>query len=372
MPVGLEFSDGAKVYHQTVLLSDPVATVTLEPAITPQWIHPNADERGYYHWTVSPELLGTLASKARPQLSERERVGFVNNLSTLLTGGMLHGDDYLRSISGFGDDTSPEVVDAVLDGLQSVRFAFITQDLRGSYSAYIRRTLRPALDRLGETPRPNEDPSTATLRARLMGQIGVYGEDQALRAKGLAMTKSLLADPKSVDPTLADVAIRLAATTNDTTLYGECQRRFEASRSPMDRRRFLSALGGFHDPALVDRTLDYALHGPLRPQEIMFGFQSFDTPELADRMWKWAQENYDQITAKIPPMFRIYMVYFAMGCSRERLEAAKVFFTQPEHAPVGTQQELAKVSDMITECATLRDREGARVSKMLTETAAAR
>ena len=99
----------------------------------------------------------------------------------------------------------------------------------------------------------------------------------------------------------------------------------------------------------------------------MFGFAGMDTPELADMTWKWAQANYDQIAAKIPPMFRIYLVYFAMGCSRERLEAAKAFFSQPEHAPMGTEQELAKVSDRITECASLRDREGARVAKLLNE-----
>ena len=41
------------------------------------------------------------------------------------------------------------------------------------------------------------------------------------------MVKAFLADPSAVDPTLADAALRLAATSNDTTLYYECRRRFE-------------------------------------------------------------------------------------------------------------------------------------------------
>ena len=371
IPVVMRFSDGTKTYTQAVLLGDPVMTVQLKPAVKPVWIHPNADERGYYHWSVSPELLGRITQQARPQLTERERVGLLNNLNALLSGGVLHGDDYLRSIAAFGNDPSEEVVGAVVEGLQGVRFAFVTADLRDAYASYIRHTLKPALERLGETPKPGEGPSVSALRARLMGQLGVNGQDQALRQWGLETTRAMLADPASVDPSMVDVAMRLAATTNDTTLYYEFRRRFEAAKTPNDRRRYLTALGTFHAPELVDETLHYALTGPLRPQEVMFGFMGFDTPELADKTWSWAQANYDQIAAKIPPMFRVYLVYFAMGCSRERLEAAKAFFSQPEHAPMGTEQELAKVGDRITECASLRDREGARVAKMLTEMQAA-
>jgi alanyl aminopeptidase len=367
IPVALKYSDGQKVYTQSVLMSDPTMTVKLKPAVKVKWIHPNADERGYYHWSVSPELLAALSTQARPVLSERERVGLVQNMSTLLEGNMLHGDDYLRSISAFGDDASAEVVDAMLTGLRVVRFSFVTADLRDAYAIYIRRTLKPALDRLGEDPKPGEGPSVSGLRARLISELGVWGQDQGLRQRGLAMTKSLLADPSSVDPSLADVALRLAATSNDTTLYYECRRRFEAAKTPTDRRRYLAALTNFHDPALVDETLHYALAGPLRPQELMFGFQAFDTPELADRGWAWAQENYGKISEKIPPMFRVYLVYFAMGCTQQRYEAAKAFFSQSEHAPPGTEQELAKVTDMITECTSLREREGPRVAKMLTE-----
>jgi hypothetical protein len=316
-------------------------------------------------------MFAKLSNEARSQLTERERAGLVSNLSTLLQGGMIHGDDYLKGISAFGSDPSPAVVSSVLDGLRGVRFAFITQDLRDAYAAYVRRTLHGALERLGETPKPGDSPNVSTLRAELMGQLGVAGRDAELRNKGLELTHSLLADPASVDPSLADVALRLAATYNDTTLYNECRRRFESAKSPSDRRRYLAALSYFRDPALVDKTLSYALTGPLRPQEIMSGFRNIDSPEIADKAWNWAQTNYDVIAGKIPPMFKVYLVYFAMGCTRERLDAANAFFALPEHAPLGTKEELSKLSDRITECASLREREGGRVAKMLTEFQAA-
>ena len=371
IPVLLKFSDGKQIYTQRVLLTEPVMTVKLKPAVTPVWIHPNADEKGYYHWNVSVDMLKQLSTKARPELSERERAGLITNLQTLLEGGMLHGDDYLQSLSAFGSDPSPAVIGALLEGLRNVRPAFITADLREAYAGYIRRTLRPALDRLGDTPKPDEGPTASGLRGQLMSQLGVEGRDEALRHKGLEMTKAFLADPAAVDPTLVETAFRLAATSNDTTLYHEFSRRFEGAKSPNDRRRYLGALYYFEDPALVDETLAYSLTGPLKPQELLGGFRGMDSPENADKPWNWLRDNYDAIAGKIPPMFKVYLVYFAMGCKRERIEAAQTFFAQPERSPLGTAQELAKLTDRITECATLREREGARVAKMLTEMQAA-
>jgi hypothetical protein len=195
----------------------------------------------------------------------------------------------------------------------------------------------------------------------------VDGHDEALVARGQELTKRYLADPKSVDPTLIESSLRLAAATNDTSLYSECRHRFEAAKLPTDRRRFLGALGYFRDPKLVDETLRYTIEGPLHPQELLAGFSGYDTPELQEKVWQWAQKNYDTIASRIPPFYRVYLVYFAGGCSRERLEAAKVFFDQPEHAPPGTPQEFAKLQSQVSMCVSLREREGERVARMLSE-----
>jgi hypothetical protein len=60
-----------------------------------------------------------------------------------------------------------------------------------------------------------------------------------------------------------------------------------------------------------------------------------------------------------------FMPFMASGCSAERLEAAKVFFAEPEHKAPGTETNLAKVGDAVRDCVSLREREGAAVASYL-------
>src|SRR6185436_20666394 len=148
-------------------------------------------------------------------------------------------------------------------------------------------------------------------------------------------------DPSTLHPTLVEPAFRLAAATSDTALYAQMRRRFEESKTPADRRRYLGALGYFRDPALVQASLDYSLTGPLRPQERVLGFRFYNSEAIEKLQWAWLQKNYDAFTAKLPSMFRVFMVYFAAGCSNAQVADARVFFSKPEHAPQGTEAELA-------------------------------
>ena len=60
----------------------------------------------------------------------------------------------------------------------------------------------------------------------------------------------------------------------------------------------------------------------------------------------------------MPPEFVAYMPYFVTGCSEQRLDAARKFFAKPGHSVDGTDANLSKVSDTITDCLNLREREG--------------
>jgi alanyl aminopeptidase len=353
------------------MMTESTQTIALTPTVQATWVHPNADERGYYHWTVSPEMMHRIASSGRGALSDRERVGFVYNLGSLLQAGALHGDDYLTALSSFGGDATPEVVGAALDAIRGVRMAFVLPETRNGYAAYLRRSFQPALDRVGQQPRPDDSPAVEELRPRLMVLLGTDGQDEALAKRGQEMTKAYLADPASVHPSLVNAALRLAATRADRTLYDEYRRRFETAQTPVVRGRFLAALGGFRDSALVTETLRYALEGPLKPQEMLGIFRNADNPEMVDRLWPWYRDNYDRIMAKIPAAYRFYSIYLATGCTQQRIDAVKAFFTQPEHSPPGMQQELGNLVAQMGTCVTLRDREGARVTAMLNGQASA-
>jgi len=373
IPVALSYSDGASVKTQHVLLTDREMTVTLEGTRAPAWINPNAGPSGYYRWSVSSDMMGRLAADAGRAMSPVERVGFLGNLSALLEGGLLHGDEFTRLVAKFADDSNPEVILAVMDDVAKVRQVFVTRDLAGAYAAYVRKTLGPAMGRFGLSRREGERESVSLVRPALIRFLADDGQDSRALAYADSLAKQHLASPGSVDASLIGAALEMSAMKGDEALFQEYKKRFEEAEIPAERASYLGALGFFRDPKIADEAIRYTLTGPLRPQEIFTipssQAQSF---EYEDVPYKWMSENFGTIASKIPPMFMVFMPVTASGCSMERLGKAKVFFADPQHQVPGTDKELAKVEDQVTDCANLRQREGALVAAYLTTQVGAR
>jgi hypothetical protein len=83
------------------------------------------------------------------------------------------------------------------------------------------------------------------------------------------------------------------------------------------------------------------------------------------RPYRFVTENFEAIKARIPPMFMTFMPYSASGCSPERAEDARKFFSDPKRAAPGMEKELAKMSEAVKDCAGLRAREGTSVAAFL-------
>jgi hypothetical protein len=314
-----------------------------------------------------------LTELAGHDLSARERVGFVSNLAALLEAGRLHGDEELGLVARFGADPQPEVVAAVVDALERARIPFVTDQLSDAFAVYVRRTLGPALERIGPTIARGESEPVSLLRPRLMTWLGYFGHDERVLERGRTLADAYLKDPASIDGSLVGAALRLAALRGDSTRFNTYREHFEKATLPVDRERFLSALGAFRDSTLAAKALAYSLAGPLRPQEIMSIARAMGTlPGNEDRLFAWLTHNYAAITSRMPAAFTPFLVFFASGCSAERLEAARAFFTDPAHNTPGMDKNLARVGDQVRDCISLRQREGRAVARYLTELAAAR
>jgi alanyl aminopeptidase len=364
IPVALKYETGGAVRTRVVLLAGPSDTVTLEGPVA--WVHPNADERGYYRWSVPTTTRRAIAEGGERVMTVRERVGFVGNASALLDAGSLRGDEYLELLRPFARDPDPKVVGAVVDALQKVKRAFVTPELETTFAGYVRDLLAPSLERIGMERRPGEAEAVSLLRPELLLWLGSDGRDPAVLAHAAKVTAAYLADPAQGDPSVVGVALKLRALSGDRALFDEYRRRLEAATVPADRDRFLAALGYFRSPELVDEALRFAAAGPLRPQEMFEIPQGVGTTVVhEERPYRFMTENYEAIKAKVPPMFMAFMPRFAGGCSEERARSASAFFAEAGHAAPGTDKEMAKVTEAVRDCAALRSREGGAVAAYL-------
>ncbi len=376
VPVALSYGGDEGGGSETVLLSGSTRTVDLgvEPegrtpeGRTPAWVFPNAGAHGYYRWSLPGDRLRHLAENAGELLTRRERVELIGNLSALLAAGTLSGDDYLRLLGELAGDPDPTVINTLAAALRAVKMAFVPEDLEEPFAAYVRRTLGPALERFGQERVAGEAEAVSLVRPQLWTWLGREGRDpEVLGLAGEVARAYLAGDPErraAVDPSLAGVALDLAAIGGGRELFDEYRRRFEAARSPTERARYLGALGAFDNPELKQAAYDYALEGPLRPNEI-FAVGRANDAASRDLGFRWLTTNWDALMERMPPAFASFMPFFASGCSAERLGSAREFFAQPEHRGPATDKQLAKVGEQVEDCVRLRAREGEAVARYL-------
>jgi alanyl aminopeptidase len=373
IPITLKWKAGDGTRSKQVLLDRERTTVTLDGGSTPEWIHPNADEGGYYRWSVDPATLERLIAAAPTALNPSERIGFIQNASALLESGGLHGDQYLQILSGFSGEENPLVLSALVASMDAVMEGFVTEPMEDAFAAYVRRVLGPALRRVGLDRAPGEAEAISLVRPALLGWLANEGKDDAALARAEEMVRSFLKDRGSIDPSLVAEVLALSAIRGDEALFEEYRKRFESATAPTDRKPLLTALGNFRDSALRRKALDYALTGPLRPQELLWIPESMaETPRFRDETWAWWQANYEKVVSRMPPDYAIYIPYMAGGCSERRLQQAETFFADPKHSPPGTLKELAKVAEATRDCLGLRAREGEAVARTLAQLAQAK
>ena len=369
LPITLKYGGATgPAKTKNVLLTLPRQVVTLEPGT--KWVYPNGKAWGYYRWKLPPAALEALLARATDVLDPRERMELVYNTGALLDAGAIPGDSYLAVLERLSDDPDPMVVQAALAGLGKVKLAFVEAESEEAFARYVDRALTPALERFGAVKREGELESVSFLRGPLLKWLAVEGRNPRARAYGDSLARAWLADPTSIDPALTQSALQIAAKDGDEALWETVRTKFETTTNPAERRVLLQTLGAFQAPAMREKSLAYALTGPLKPQETLtVPGQIAETSEQGTASaYDWMTKNYGIVRDRLPPMLAVFMPYLGGGCSGERLTRAQAFFAEPAHAPAGTEKELAKMAESVENCVELRRREGERVRSYLHRT----
>jgi alanyl aminopeptidase len=375
VPVLFRYADARGEQTHAVLLDGPEGRFSLPHQGEIPWIYPSADVRGYYHWSLPRAALVDLAAHATERLNVRERIGFLSNTAALLDAGAIDGASYVELLPPFAGDGEPAVLASLVERCGELGQQFLDDGVDGpadaQYAAFLRRLFGPKADALGWKSNPSESEAWQTLRPRLLGLLGDRGDHAPTRLAAQAAARSYLADPAALDPEVAGVALRLAARDGDAKLFDVLRARAEQATLPQDRDRYLSTLGRFRDPALADAALAYALSDAVRPTQIftiVFGL-SAQGEAGQERVYRWATDNYDQLSKKLPPWALGFLPGIAGGCSLDRLRRAEAFFGDPAHQVPGSARVLARTGSQVKACAALRQREGASVEKALKKSA---
>jgi alanyl aminopeptidase len=364
LPVRLRLSVDGRVESRTVVLDGATQEIAVDGSV--DWVYPDDGAFGYLRWRVPPEMYLELAKGAGERLTPAERIAFLGNAQALLDAGVLSGGDYLGVLRAFSGDDEAEVVSAVISGIEQVSDQLVPPEAGDLFASYLRDSLSSAVDRFGLELRPGEPEAVSLFRPRLFTLLGDIGRDGEVRSRSARLTSAYLANVKAVDPALAGAALKVAAIEGDRGLFDTFRGRFESAETPIERDNFLGAMGYFGDPEIQVAALEYNLGGTVRPTELFTIPGSMArNEEGASRSFGWLLTSWDEITTRVPKMVLSFMPFFAGGCSTERLEAATEFFTVEAHQVSGTLNNLTKVTEQVTDCARLRERQAPSVLRYL-------
>ncbi|MGI9271821.1 MAG: M1 family metallopeptidase [Woeseiaceae bacterium] len=357
IPLQYKYLVGDRIMTADLIVDE--ATEVVEIGGDVKWILPNAEQSGYYRWSIPDDMLTELGADAATHLSVRERMGLLTNLYTLLGADKLDGEDYLRAMQGVSRDTEAPVIESVLDQLGKVRLTFITPELREPFAEFLRDLLGPTLDRIGTETIPGESPDVTEMRAQVLLWLASYGQDdRAIAAVSKVAEQYLSGDVPPSD--LAAVSLRTASRWGDVATFHRYRDRLEAvaKSSPGERRNYVRAIGSFRDPAAVELILEYILSGELQPVDIGTIIARLVVWEDNNEMLlNWVMQNDAALRELVPAGSMVDLPGQLMRCTTENAEVLRDFYSAPERFVAGIDSELDEAIAENVECAAFRERE---------------
>ena len=370
IPIVFRYAVGGRVETASLLLTEPSQVVELETDGAIDWIHPNADERGYYRWSVPPAMLRRLAEDSQSMLSVPERVAFIGNTIALMNAGAIHVDTFIDVVRSFRDDPEAYVGGAVVGAVRRLERLYVTPELRPAFARFVAELGRPMLDRVGLERQPGEADVTTAVRADLVFLLGAVAGDADVVRFCEQQAAAFGRDPESVEHGLAEQSLYVVARHGDRALYEDFKRRFVSAETIVERRLYLRALSRFADPAIVADALAFALTDAVRIDEVTtIPSQITRTPELIGQVLDWVVDEYPAIRARLSTANEDEIFSLIGGHVPDHLQRIQEYFDDPERGTPVVRVKIAEGAERVAHCVSTRAAEGVRFAEALEATA---
>ena len=314
----------------------------------------NAGGKGYYRSAYAPSVYAALVAGVETSLTPTERISLTGDEWAQVRANKATIGDYLNLVSALKADSNAQVLSNALGNVDSiVERVAATPEERAALAAWIRLNFAPQLAKLGP-PSDSDSPNTREMRAQLFGVLGYFGKDPAVLAQANQIVEKYLADPTSVDASLGQTALSIAARNGDAALFDKLQKVFETSTNPEIQESALRLLAQFEDPALVKRALDYAVSSKVRNQDAAIQFSiGLRIDATRDQTWEYIKTNWDKVQAQFTTAMGGIVVSSTSGfCSADARDDVKAFFAA--HKVAASDQALRHAIERIDGCIELR------------------
>jgi aminopeptidase N/puromycin-sensitive aminopeptidase len=293
-------------------------------------------------------------AQVETKLTPAERISLIGDQWAQVRSNKVPIGAYLDLVAAVKTDSGAEVLSEATSGVRAA-YARVasTTDERDTLASWIRSTFAPEYAKLG-LPAGADSSNTRELRAELFGLLGYYGKDPTVLAQAREIAANYLSNPDSVDSTLGQTALSIAARNGDAALFDQIQKIAETSTNPEFQEGALRVLAEFEDPALVQRSLYYATSGKVRNQDAVIQFAiALQIDENRAQAWKYIQNSWEKVQAQLTiEMGAILVGATGNFCSAEDRASVEQFFST--HKVASSDKALKHAIERIDGCIELR------------------
>jgi len=327
------------------------------------WVFANRQSSGYYHTAYDPAALDAI-TRNLGSLSSAERLMLASDVWAQVRAGAADAGAFLDLAAALKAERTSAMAGVLAEPLAFIGRFLTTADTRPRYQAWVRRVFGPELDALGWTRQAGETEDVGAVRASVIQLLGATGRDPQVGARVRTLVLDILANRRRIDPTLVQTIIPLAARTGDADLYDRFLAAYRRATSPDEQQRYLMALGDFPDPALVRRTVDFALSAEVRSQDAggLLG-RTLTGDDGLERGWPIVSGRWNEVTRKVGPGFGMlgFVQSLGDGCDSATAAALRTFFQA--HPVDGVERTLEQVLERVESCAALARQQTASLAR---------
>lgn len=329
------------------------------PAVStrcPTWVHPNAEESAYVRYALTPPVRALFAPAQWRGLDRALRIGLIDAAWAQVRSGTLPVTEYLQLIGRIGDERDRIVLDAISSALSTLVSKHASGPAQQRLRALAATIFRPALARVGWTPRPTDTEEDKLLRRSAISVMGSLAMDAAALAEANRFATQYLRDPASVPSDLALLVLPIASLRGDAARFDALAARLrERTITPQERSAVQMSLVTFLDATQLGRGLDLLLTDAVRQQDVLrLVWTAASHPDRRAVVHQWIRAHYDGIVRRTTEETAVRLASIVADTCSAQERDAWVSFWRPRVANAeGGERSIAEGEDSSRQCEAL-------------------
>jgi len=321
----------------TLLMSEKA--VTLEDVPADRALKLNVDGAGNYR-VAYDEASWKLLLATLPGMNVPDQVNLLSDAWAFVQAGRQPLKFYTDLIDRLPPSTALAIRDQIINSFNSIDHLLVGTAEREAFRRYARGVLRPTLDALGFQPKADEPVTTSLLRASLVQQLGLFGDEDVIKTCRQNFD-NYLKNPASVPPDLRAPTFAIVMRYGDASTWQKLHELGLKTASTEDKQYYYDALAFATDPKLIQKSLAITLTDELPTSRAIFMVpkvaRESDRPDLA---WEFAKKNLKPLVAKVDALNAnsylpsLFIFFFDPARIEELKTFAQKNLAEPSRKPV--------------------------------------